>query len=102
MPRCPTSGFPRRRADRARGIAALERALELYVERDEALHAWQVAGELIHAEPQSINRYQARVEVAAKMKDTPKLCEAYQALGPVQSSPEDIVFPPAFRKECPE
>jgi|CXWL01.1.fsa_nt_gi tetratricopeptide (TPR) repeat protein len=67
--------------DRARGIAALERALELYVERDEALHAWQVAGELIQAEPQSINRYQARVEVAAKMKDTPKLCEAYQALG---------------------
>lgn len=67
--------------DRARGIAALERALELYVERDEPLHAWQVAGELIQAEPQSINRYQARVEVAAKMKDTPKLCEAYQALG---------------------
>ena len=67
--------------DRARGIAALERALELYIERDEPLHAWQVSGELIQAEPQSINRYQARVEVAAKMKDTPKLCEAYQALG---------------------
>lgn len=73
--------------DRARGIAALERALELYVERDEPLHAWQVAGELIQAEPQSINRYQARVEVAAKMKDTPKLCEAYQALGEAWCAP---------------
>ncbi len=67
--------------DRAAGIAALERALRLYTERDEGLHAWQVAGELIQAEPQAIARYQVRVEVAARLRDTARLCESYQELG---------------------
>jgi tetratricopeptide (TPR) repeat protein len=69
------------RGDRVAGIAALDRALELYSARSEWLHAWQVAGELIDADPQSTARHQARVEVAAKMHDNARLVESYQALG---------------------
>ncbi len=67
--------------DRARGIAALERALDLYQSQQEWLHAYQVASELIQAEPRAIGRYQARVEVAARMRDAGRLCEAYAELG---------------------
>lgn len=67
--------------DRAGGIARLELALAGYQERSEWLHAYQVSSELVQAEPSSINRYQARVEVASLMKDSPKLCEAYLELG---------------------
>jgi tetratricopeptide (TPR) repeat protein len=69
------------RGERVAGIAALDRALELYSARSEWLHAWQVAGELIDAEPQSTARHQARVEVAARMHDNARLVESYQALG---------------------
>ena len=67
--------------DRAGGIARLELALLGYQERAEWLHAWQVASELIQAEPKAIGRYQSRVEVASQMKDTPRLCESYVELG---------------------
>ncbi len=67
--------------DRAGGIAGLERALVLYHEAEEWLHAWQVGGELVQAEPQAIDRYQARVETAARMQDKARLCESYLALG---------------------
>ena len=67
--------------DRAGGIARLEQALAGYQEQGELLHAWQVAGELVQAEPASIGRYQARVEVASQMKDAPRLCESYVELG---------------------
>ena len=67
--------------DRAGGIARLESALLGYQERAEWLHAWQVATELIQAEPKAIGRYQSRVEVASQMKDTPRLCESYVDLG---------------------
>ncbi|MES2306110.1 MAG: tetratricopeptide repeat protein [Gemmatimonadota bacterium] len=67
--------------DRAGGIARLEAALAGYQERAEWLHAWQVSTELVQAEPNSINRYQARVEVASQMKDGPRLCESYVELG---------------------
>lgn len=69
------------RGDRASGLAALDRAVQLYSEREEWLHAWQVAGELIAADPESTGRHQARVEVAARMHDTVRLVESYQALG---------------------
>lgn len=69
------------RGDRAGGVSGLERALTLYTEAEEWLHVWQVAGELIQAEPQSIDRYQARVETAARMQDKVRLCESYHALG---------------------
>ncbi len=67
--------------DRAGGIAALERSLLTYQEQGEWLHAYQVATELIHAEPTSIGRFQARVEVAARMRDPARLCESYVELG---------------------
>lgn len=67
--------------DRAGGIAQLELALVGYQEREEWVHAFQVAGELIAAEPQSIARHQARVEIAAQMREPARLCEAYMALG---------------------
>ncbi len=67
--------------DRARGIAALERALELYQSAQEWLHAYQVASELIQAEPRAIGRYQLRVEIAARMRDSARLCDAYAGLG---------------------
>jgi tetratricopeptide (TPR) repeat protein len=69
------------RGERTAGLAALDRALHLYSEREEWLHAWQVAGELIAADPESTARHQARVEVAARMHDTVRLVESYQALG---------------------
>jgi tetratricopeptide (TPR) repeat protein len=69
------------RGDRSAGLTALDRALQLYSEREEWLHAWQVAGELIAADPESTARHQARVEVAARMHDTGRLVESYQALG---------------------
>jgi tetratricopeptide (TPR) repeat protein len=67
--------------DRAGGIAALEQSLLTYQEQGEWLRAFQVATELIQAEPASIGRYQARVEVAARMRDPVRLCEAYVDLG---------------------
>ncbi|MEP6590090.1 MAG: tetratricopeptide repeat protein [Gemmatimonadota bacterium] len=67
--------------DRAGGIARLELALTGYQERGEWLHAWQVASELVQAEPTAIGRYQARVEVASQMKDVARLCESYAELG---------------------
>ncbi|MES2125295.1 MAG: tetratricopeptide repeat protein [Gemmatimonadota bacterium] len=67
--------------DRAGGIARLETALAGYQERNEWLHAYQVASELVQAEPSVIGRYQARVEVASQMKDTARLCESYAELG---------------------
>jgi tetratricopeptide (TPR) repeat protein len=67
--------------DRAGGIAGLERSLALYQDQSEWLHAYQVATELIQAEPNSIARHQARVEVAARMRDSVRLCDAYVELG---------------------
>lgn len=67
--------------DRAGGIGALEQALNLHSEREEWSPALQVAWELIQAEPLAIHRYQARVEMAARMQDSTRLCEAYAELG---------------------
>lgn len=68
--------------DRAGGIRALELAFRLHQEREEWLHAWQVATELVQAEPAAIARHQARVELAAtRMQEPAKLCEAYADLG---------------------
>lgn len=67
--------------DRAGGIAALERALAGYMEQEDWTAAYRVATDLITAEPNSTNRHQARVEVAAKWGDRPHLTEAYVALG---------------------
>jgi tetratricopeptide (TPR) repeat protein len=67
--------------DRAGGIAALERALAGYLEQEDWTAAYRVATDLITAEPNSSNRHQARVEVAAKWGDRPHLTEAYVALG---------------------
>lgn len=67
--------------DRSGGIAALESALAGYQEAEEWTRAWQVASELIQAEPRSIARYQARVEIAVQMKDRERLCQSYQELG---------------------
>jgi tetratricopeptide (TPR) repeat protein len=67
--------------DRAGGIAALERSLGIYQDRSEWLHAFQVVSELIQAEPRAIGRYQARVEIAARMRDQGRLCDAYVELG---------------------
>jgi tetratricopeptide (TPR) repeat protein len=67
--------------DRAGAIAALDRSLVAYQEQGEWLHAYQVATELLRAEPQSIARHQARVEMAARMRDPARLCEAYLELG---------------------
>jgi tetratricopeptide (TPR) repeat protein len=67
--------------DRAGAIAALEHSLLTYQEQGEWLHAYQVATELIQAEPAAIRRYQARVEVAARMRDPARLCESYVELG---------------------
>lgn len=67
--------------DRSGGIAALERSLAGYQDEGEWSRAWQVATELIQAEPRSIARYQDRVEIAAKMRDGALLCQSYQELG---------------------
>ena len=67
--------------DRAGGVAALERSLAEYQQQGEWIHAFQVATELIEAEPQSIARHQARVEIAAQMRDNRRLCDAYVDLG---------------------
>lgn len=67
--------------DRAGSIAALEQSLQEYQAQGEWIHAFQVATELIQAEPQSIARHQARVEIAAQMRDSRRLCEAYVELG---------------------
>lgn len=69
------------RGDRVGGIVCLETALAGYQVREEWLHAWQVATELVLAEPNRINRYQVRVEVASQMKDSARLCESYVELG---------------------
>lgn len=69
------------RGDRSAGIASLERALEGYQQEEDWARAWQVATELIQAEPRAIDRYQARVEVAARMRDRERLCQSYQELG---------------------
>jgi tetratricopeptide (TPR) repeat protein len=67
--------------DRAGGITALERSLQLYQEGGEWVHAYQVATELIQAEPAAISRNQSRVEIAARMRDAARLCDAYVELG---------------------
>lgn len=69
------------RGDRVGGIAGLERSLTLYQDQSEWLHAYQVASELVQAEPGAIARYQARVEIAARMRDSERLCDAYVELG---------------------
>ena len=80
--------------DRAGGIAALENSLLTYQEQGEWVHAYQVATELIQAEPAAIARYQARVEVAARMRDPARLCESYADLGDAlvrEGSPDKAV-----------
>lgn len=67
--------------DRSGAIAALERALAGHLEAEDWGAAYRAAGELIEAEPRSIARHQARVEIAAKWGETERLCESYQALG---------------------
>jgi tetratricopeptide (TPR) repeat protein len=67
--------------DRLGGVAALERALDGYVEQEEWSRAYHVATELIQADPASINRYQARVEIAARMRDNERLAQSYLELG---------------------
>ena len=67
--------------DRAGAIAALERSLVDYQLQGEWLHAFHVAGELTKAEPQSIARHQSRFEIAAQLRDSRCLCEAYADLG---------------------
>lgn len=67
--------------DRGGAIAALERSLEGYQRDEDWQGAWRVATELIQAEPRSIARYQARVEVAVRMRDRDLLCQSYQELG---------------------
>jgi tetratricopeptide (TPR) repeat protein len=66
--------------DRPGGIAALEAALAGYVAKEEWLQAFQVATELTVAEPPAIHRHQARVELASRMRDVSRLCEAYVSL----------------------
>ncbi|MGH7593094.1 MAG: tetratricopeptide repeat protein [Gemmatimonadales bacterium] len=67
--------------DRAGGLAGLDRSLALYLDQSEWLHAYQVASELVQAEPAAIARHQTRVEIAARLRDTAKLCDAYADLG---------------------
>lgn len=69
------------RGDRAGGIARLEQALAVYQEQGELLHAFEVAGELVAADPGNVNRAQARVELASRMRDQQRLCDAYVDLG---------------------
>lgn len=69
------------RGDRAGVTADLEPVLSGHIAVEEWLHAWQVASELIESEPPTIVRHQARVELAARMRDHGRLCEAYLALG---------------------
>ncbi len=66
--------------DRVGGIAALEAALAGYAAKEEWLPAYQVATELTQAEPPAIHRHQSRVEVATRMHDVSRLCEAYLGL----------------------
>ncbi|MBA2291421.1 MAG: tetratricopeptide repeat protein [Gemmatimonadales bacterium] len=67
--------------DRAGAIAALERSLATHTEREEWLQALRVAAELVEAEPASILRHQARVEMAVRLQHPARLCEAYADLG---------------------
>jgi tetratricopeptide (TPR) repeat protein len=67
--------------DRVGAVTALERSLASYQEQGEWLHAFQAATELVQADPGVINRHQARVEVASKLRDVVRLCEAYADLG---------------------
>jgi len=69
------------RGDRAGGIAAFDRAAGIYAEREEWHNALHVASELVQADPLAIHRYQARVELATRMQDIGKLCDAYADLG---------------------
>ena len=78
--------------DRSGGIAALEQALAGYEHSGDWNRAWQVATELVQAEPVSIPRYQARVEIAALMRDQERLCQSYFELG------EALVRQPAIEK----
>lgn len=67
--------------DRAGAIAALEKSLDGYQRDEDWAKAWQVATELIQAEPRAVARYQTRVEIAARMRDAERLCRAYMDLG---------------------
>ncbi len=67
--------------DRSGAIARLEESLEGYQHAEDWPRAWQVATELIQAEPQAIARYQTRVEIAARMRDVERLCLSYMELG---------------------
>jgi tetratricopeptide (TPR) repeat protein len=67
--------------DRSGAIASLERSLEGYQAEEDWPRSWQVATELIQAEPRSIARYQTRVEIAARMRDRDRLCQSYMELG---------------------
>lgn len=67
--------------DRAGAISRLEESLEGYQREEDWTRAWQVATELIQAEPQAIARYQTRVEIAARMRDVERLCTSYMELG---------------------
>lgn len=66
--------------DRSGAVEALERSLEGYVEAEQFDRAFKVATELIEAEPALIDRYQARVEIAVRMRDQERICIAYNGL----------------------
>jgi tetratricopeptide (TPR) repeat protein len=67
--------------DRSGAIAELDRSLGAYQDQGEWLHAFRVATELVEAEPQAIGRHQTRVEMASRLRDPARLCEAYVDLG---------------------
>ncbi len=66
--------------DRQGAVEALERSMAGYLEAGQFDRAFQVATELIEAEPAAVDRHQARVEIAAKMRDHARLCTAYMDL----------------------
>lgn len=66
--------------DRQGAVEALERSMAGYLEAEQFDRAFQVATELIEAQPAAIDRHQARVEIAARMRDPSRLCTAYMDL----------------------
>lgn len=66
--------------DRQGAVEALERSMSGYLEAEQFDRAFQVATELIEAQPAAIDRHQARVEIAARMRDPARLCTSYMDL----------------------
>lgn len=66
--------------DRQGAVEALERSMAGYLEAEQFDRAFQVATELIEAQPAAVDRYQARVEIAVRMRDPARLCTAYMDL----------------------